>query len=376
MSEILAYLTARQDDMVETLRRWVNHDSPTFNKEATDEMGRIIARAFEQTGARLETHPQKVYGDHHTLSWQYPGATEQILLLGHFDTVWPDGEAKRRPFAVEKGIATGPGSNDMKSGLATALYAMQAIQALNRQPSKNIVLVLNSEEEISSPTSRPIIEAEARKSRYALVLEPAREGNLITWRKGIGRFDMMVTGRAAHSGVEPEKGISAIEELARQIIDLHAMTNYQTGTTVNVGVINGGTRSNVVAAEAKAEINLRVKTEAEGERMVEDILNLQPQLPGAILEITGQLGRPPFEESAAGVALFEKAQAIAANLGFSVDKMGTGGGSDGNFTAVLGVPTLDGLGNVGSGSHALSEHTVIETFPQRAAMLAELILSL
>ncbi|HEY84036.1 MAG TPA: M20 family metallopeptidase [Chloroflexi bacterium] len=376
MSKTMTYLKAQQDDMVETLRRWVNHDSPTFNKEATDSMGQLIARTFEETGAHLQTHPQEKYGNHHTLIWRYPGATEQILLLGHFDTVWPDGEAVRRPFRVENGIATGPGSNDMKVGLVLVLFAMRSIQALNLKPAKNIALVLNSEEEISSPTSRPIIEAEAERSRYALVLEPAREGNLITWRKGIGRFEMTITGKAVHAGVEPEKGISAIEELARQILELHAMSAPQRGISVNVGVVNGGTRSNVVAAKAKALIDLRVKTQADGERMVKAILNLQPKLPGADLEISGKLSRPPFEETPAGLLLFKKAQGIAAELGFKIGKIGTGGGSDGNFSAALGIPTLDGLGNVGSGSHALSEHTVVDTFPQRAALLAELMLAL
>jgi glutamate carboxypeptidase len=264
----------------------------------------------------------------------------------------------------------------MKAGLMMALFAMRSIQALNLKPAKNIALVLNSEEEISSPTSRPIIEAEAERSRYALILEPAREGNLITWRKGIGRFEMTITGKAVHAGVEPEKGISAIEELARQILDLHAMNAPKSGISVNVGVVNGGTRSNVVAAKAKAFIDLRVKTQADGERMVKAILNLQPKLSGARLEISGKLRRPPFEETPAGLLLFKKAQRIAAELGFEIDKTGTGGGSDGNFSAALGIPTLDGLGNVGSGSHALSEHTVIDTFPQRAALLAELILAL
>ncbi len=376
MSKILSYLTTQQAEMVKTLRRWVNHDSPTFNKEATDKMGQLIARSFEETGAHLQTHPQKKYGNHHTLTWRYPGATEQILLLGHFDTVWPDEEAVRRPFRVENGLATGPGSNDMKAGLMMALFAMRSIQALALKPAKNITLVLNSEEEISSPTSRPIIEAEARKSCCALVLEPAREGNLITWRKGIGRFEMTVTGKAAHAGVEPEKGVSAIEELARQILELHAMNAPRQGVSVNVGIINGGTRRNVVAAKATAIIDLRVKTLADGKKMTDAILNLQPKHPGARLKISGGLTRPPFEETDAGLLLFKKAQAIAAELGFEIDKTGTGGGSDGNFSAAQGIPTLDGFGNVGSGSHALSEHTVIDTFPQRAALLAELILAL
>jgi glutamate carboxypeptidase len=264
----------------------------------------------------------------------------------------------------------------MKAGLVVACFAMEALRQLNRQPAKNVVFVLNSDEEIGSLTSRDLIEAEARKSDFCLVVEPARQGALTTWRKGVGRFGLTVRGLASHSGVDPEKGVSAIEELAHQILALHSLTNLEAGTTVNVGVISGGTRPNVIAAEAQAEIDLRVMTRAEGERMVAAILGLKPHDPRTTLLIDGGLNRPPFEETPTGLALAQKAQAIAAELGFSTGIIGSGGGSDGNFAAGLGVPTLDGLGGVGAGSHALTEHTVIEFLPKRAALLAELILQL
>jgi glutamate carboxypeptidase len=221
-----------------------------------------------------------------------------------------------------------------------------------------------------------LIEAEARKSDACLVVEPARQGALTTWRKGVGRFVLKVQGLASHSGVEPEKGVSAIEELARQILTLHGLANFEGGTTVNVGVISGGTRPNVIAAEAQAEIDLRVMTRSEGERMVEAILGLRPHDTRTTLTITGGLNRPPFEETPAVLDLAHKAQAIAAELGFTTGAIGSGGGSDGNFAAALGVPTLDGLGGVGGGSHALTEHTVVDFLPKRAALLAELIMRL
>lgn len=375
MSQIFNYLTNQTDNMVATLETWVNHDSPTFNKPASDAMGQIIAQAFIETGATKIVHPQPKLGDHYTLTWTYPQRAEQILLLGHFDTVWPDEEAKRRPFSLDNGKALGPGVSDMKAGLLVAYYAMQAIKDLNLQPRKNVVFVLNSDEEIGSPTSRTLIEEEGRRSAACFVMEPARRGCLVTARKGIGRFEMTVTGKAAHSGVDPEEGVSAIEELAHQILALHGMTDLARGLILNVGVIQGGTRPNVTAAQATAEIDLRVANETDARKMTDIIKNLQPKIKGTTLKITGQMNRPSFEESEATLALFEKAVAIADGLGFELDKVSSGGGSDANFVAPFGVPTLDGLGGVGAGSHALHEHTMVADLPKRATLLAELILA-
>jgi glutamate carboxypeptidase len=221
-----------------------------------------------------------------------------------------------------------------------------------------------------------LIEAEARRSDYCLVLEGSRNGPLTTWRKGVGRFDMEITGLAAHAGVDPEKGVSAIEELACQTQILHGLTDFGRGITVNVGVVSGGERPNIIAPYARAEVDLRVMTRADGEELSQKILGLQPQLPGCQVRVTGGMNRWPFEETPAGLALFEKAQAIARALGFEVDKIGSGGGSDGNFTAALGVPTLDGLGALGYGAHALSEYVVLEALPLRAALVGELMVQL
>jgi len=375
MSRILDYLQDRRPTMVETLARWVNQDSPTFNKPAVDTMGQMTVEAFVRAGGRLAaTHPQPELGDHYTIT--YGRGDRQILVLCHFDTVWPVGEAARRPFTVENGQATGPGVHDMKSGTLIGLFALEAIQRFGLEPQCKLVYLLTSDEEIGSLTSRTLIEAEGQKSSYCLVLEGARNGRLTTWRKGVGRFDLTVTGVPAHSGIEPEKGVSAIEELARQIQSLHAMTDLARGVTVNVGVISGGERPNIVAHRARAEIDLRVMTRADGEELSRKILGLQPHLPGCDLQVSGGINRWPFEETPAGLALFEQARTIANRLGFDTDKTGSGGGSDGNFVAALGVPTLDGLGSLGGGAHALTEHTTLDALPLRAALLAELMVAL
>ncbi len=375
MSQILAYLQSQQPAMVEMLAQWVNHDSPTFNKAAVDSMGQMIVNAFVETGASLTAvHPQTELGNHYTLTYGQGG--RQILLLCHFDTVWPLGEAHKRPFTIANGRGLGPGVHDMKGGIVIGLFALKALQHLGRQPRGKLVFLLTGDEEIGSPTSRALIEAEGKKSQTCLVLEGSRGGPLTTWRKGVGRFDLTITGVPAHSGIEPEKGVSAIEELARQIQALHAMTDLERGITVNVGVIAGGERPNIVARQARAEIDLRVMSRADGEEFSQKILGLQPYLPGCRLEVTGGLNRWPFEETPAGLALFEQARAIANRLGFDVGKIGSGGGSDGNFVAALGVPTLDGLGSLGGGAHALTEYTELDALPLRAALLAELLTSL
>jgi glutamate carboxypeptidase len=374
MDSSLDYLVTQLPSMLNTLEDWVNHDSPTFDKPAVDALGRQIASAFSEPGASVETCPQSEYGDHLRIAWGQ--GDRQILLLGHFDTVWPVGESARRPFTVRDGKAVGPGTNDMKSGIVIGLYALRTLVETAQTPVHRLVYLLTSDEEDGSPTSRELIKTEARRSDCVLVLEPSRYGSLITWRKGIGRFIIEVTGVAAHSGVDPEKGVSAIEEMAHQVLKLQAMTDLAGGTTVNVGVVQGGSRVNVVAGSAQAECDLRVMTVAEGERMERAIQGLTPVLDGTSIKVSGGINRPPFEESEAGLALYERARAIGVRLGLEIGRTGTGGGTDGNFTAALGVPTLDGLGVVGEGSHALHEHILIDSLPQRAALLAELILDI
>jgi glutamate carboxypeptidase len=376
MSRLLTYLQSQTAEMVHILETWVNHDSPTFSKQAVDEMGQMTVAAFEQAGASLAAvHRQPELGDHYTVT--YGSGDGQILLLCHFDTVWPLGESEQRPFIVDNRRGLGPGVHDMKGGTLIGLFALRALAHFDLLPRHKVVFVLTSDEEIGSPSSRPVIEAEGRRSNYCLVLEGAHNRPVLTTsRKGVARYRLKITGRAAHSGVEPQNGVSAIEELAYQVQVLHALNNFERGLTVNVGVVAGGDRPNIIAGWAEAEIDVRIASIDDGVWVTHQIEGLQPRNPGCRLEVTGGITRPPFEETTAGLALYDKAQSVARELGFAVEKYSSGGGSDGNLVAVLGVPTLDGLGSQGGGAHALTEHTVLDALPQRAALLAELLMRL
>jgi glutamate carboxypeptidase len=362
------------------LRRLVMLDSPTFDRTAANRVGDVLSQAFCGLGAEVERLPQASFGDHLRVVWGE--GQRQVLLMGHMDTVWPVGETQRRPFQVTGGgaggplIATGPGGFDMKGGLVIGLFALTALRDLGLKPAHRLVFLFNSDEEVGSPSSRPLIEAEGRRSEYALVLEPSREEALVVWRKGVGRFELEIRGVASHSGAAHERGISAVEELAHQVLRLEAMTDYGLGTTVNVGVVQGGSRVNIRPESAQANIDLRVVTAEEGQRMTDAILHLQPVNPKATLSVTGGLNRPPWAPSAANDALFERARRVGSRLGMELFPSGTGGGSDGNFTAALGVPTLDGLGVVGEDAHALTEWVDLNSLPGRAALLAELLLEL
>lgn len=374
MSEILNHLRGYQAEMRQALEQLVMLESPSDERFAVNAVGDFLTSAFAALDARVEPLPQTGFGDHLRVTW---GSGErQVTLLGHMDTVWAEGETQRRPFRVEGHRATGPGIFDMKGGLVVALFAVRALRELNLTPAHRLVFLFNSDEEIGSRTSRPFIEREALRSDAVLVLEPSREDALVTWRKGVGRFEMEIQGLASHSGAAHERGVSAVEELARQILRLEAMTDHDRGTTVNVGLVNGGSAVNVRPASAWAAMDLRVTTAAEAERMTAAILALQPRNPKTTLFVSGGINRPPWETSPASQALFERAKRVGKRLGLDLWPAGTGGGSDGNFTAALGVPTLDGLGVVGNDAHALSEWVDLDSLPVRAALLAELLLDL
>lgn len=362
--------------MVSTLKEFVERETPSDDKPSLDRFAAYLAEQFRAVpGAKAEVLAQSEQGDHVRVRWGE--GSDQILILCHFDTVWPLGEIDRRPFTNENGILRGPGAFDMKGGIVQTLFAMKLLAALGMKPKRPVTVLLNSDEEIGSNTSRPYIEAEAKHAAATLVLEPAMpDGSVKTWRKGTGGFQVKVTGVAAHAGADPEKGVSAIQELAQIILKLHAMNDFKTGTTINVGVVGGGSRSNVVAAEAWGKVDLRVMTLAEGDRIVREVLALKPVTPGAKLEISGGLNRPPMERSAGNLALFETARKLATEIGVDLRETGTGGGSDGNFTAALGCPTLDGLGCLGDGSHSVGEHVIAAGMPERAALLAALLMSL
>jgi glutamate carboxypeptidase len=379
---LLAYCEAQATWILATVERLVRLESPSTDKAAVDRCGAAIAEILTSLGGRVERYAQPVRGDHIRAEWDAGGShasesRRQVLLLGHFDTVWAVGQLERMPLRVVDGRLYGPGAFDMKGGLATGMLAVRALQALDAEDRPKIVMLWTTDEEIGSGTSRPFIEEEARKSDAVLVLEPSMpDGGAKTSRKGVGEFELVVHGVSAHAGVDPGKGASAIHELARQILAVEALQDRPRGISINVGVISGGSRTNVVADEARAQIDVRVPTMIAAARIEAAIRGLRPRLKRTSLEIHGGVERPPFERTEAVGRLYGVARDVAADLGRRLGEGGTGGGSDGNFTGALGVPTLDGLGPMGDGAHALHEHVVVDELPWRAAFLAGLIVRL
>lgn len=381
----MAYFTQHRDRHVDLLRRLVEIESPTGDKPAVDRISEFVAEQYRSHGLAVERIRQPRHGDFVRAVWDpadgrgaaspAEGDDGQVLVLMHLDTVWPLGTLAERPFRVEGGKAYGPGIFDMKAGVMYSLAAIEGLRALGRRPRRRVVFLCTTEEEIGSPASRPVIEEEARRSRAALVLEPAvdRDGALKTSRKGVGMFELRIAGKPAHAGGEPQAGASAIQELAHQVLALHELNDFDVGTTVNVGVVSGGTARNVVAAAAEAQIDLRVPTMAEAKRVLPLILNRKPVTKGVSVTVTGGLNRPPMERTKQIAAMFEHAREVAAEFGLKLRETGTGGGSDGNFTAAVGCPTLDGLGGVGGGAHAFDEHVLVDALPPRIALLARLL---
>ncbi|MFZ5915883.1 MAG: M20 family metallopeptidase [Chloroflexota bacterium] len=370
---ILAYLRQHQDDMVALLVQIVEMESPTSDKASLDRLAAFLAGQARALGAGVQVHEQTEAGNHVLARW---GAGEGgVLLLCHMDTVWDLGTIAARPVRIEAGKLYGPGAFDMKGGIVNALWAMRALGELNLPPKKRVSVIFNSDEETGTHTSRALIEAEALEHQAVFVLEPAQppHASLKTWRKGVGGFQVSVTGLAAHAGADHEKGVNAIQELAYQILTIQGFTDYQIGTTLNVGVVGGGTRSNVVPAEAWAQVDVRVMNLPEAARIEARMQALKPQLKGATVQVSGGINRPPMVRTPEIAALYARAEGLAAEMGIQVSEAGSGGGSDGNFTAALGVPTLDGMGVIGDGGHALHEHVVISSMPERAALLAAMI---
>jgi len=384
MQTLLSGLKAQQAEMVRMLERFVQCESPSHDKAAVDTFARIIADEWKQRGAKVQIVRQSKRGDQVRAElWLGKGKPSgQIMVLGHLDTVYPSGTLERMPFRVARGRAYGPGTFDMKAGLVLALFAVDVLRAASQRaqdgPRKRVVFFWNSDEEIGSGTSRAAIEREARRSDEVLVLEPAfgGDGRLKTARKGVGTAEIIVTGRAAHAGINPEGGVNAVHELALQIGRLMKMNDPRRGITVQATVIAGGTVSNVVPAHARAEVDIRYTRVADARPLERALRSLRPILKGARIEVRGGINRPPLEHTAAVRELFQRAESLMQEIGVTLRETSTGGGSDGNFTAALGVPTLDGLGAVGDGAHSPSEHVVIKALPERAALLAGLLATL
>ena len=380
MDPLLRALLREQPAMLEMLRSFVECESPSTDKAAVDRLGQIIAQEALARGARVRFVSSRLTGNHLCAQFRFTSAAQapQVLLLGHMDTVWGLGTVPHMPFRLRQGRAYGPGAFDMKSGIVIALYAIQILRTLGIPLKKNVVLLLNADEEIGSPASRSLTEREAHKSDSVLVVEPAHglRGALKTSRKGVGEFVVRVQGRAAHAGMEPEKGVSAITEVSRQILYVESLANTAKGITVSVGTVQGGTRSNVIPAEAVAHVDVRVMRAADQKKIEKKLRTLKPLDPRTRVSVTGGFNRPPMERTRETAALFERARRLAKPLGIALTETAVGGGSDGNFTAALGVPTLDGLGAVGDGAHAAHEHIIIRELPRRAALLAHLTASL
>jgi glutamate carboxypeptidase len=375
---LLQTLQTRQEEMLAALAMLVNHESPSTDRGALEALARVLTARFGALGADVRLVANATGGDHIRARFGAPtDPGRPALVLAHYDTIWPAGTLATLPFRREGGRAFGPGIYDMKASLVVLEFALAALVALDLRPPRPIVALLTSDEEIGSPSSRPLIEELAQGSAYTLVLEPPlADGGLKTARKGVGRFTVEIVGRPAHAGVEPEKGISAVQELAHQVLHLHGLGHPAAGTTVNVGVVAGGTAPNVVAARAHAVVDVRVVTMDEAGRIDTALHALRPVLPGARITVDGGFNRPPMERTPQVEALYQRARLIGRTLGLDLTEGSTGGASDANFTAALGVPTLDGLGARGSGAHAEDEQIEIDSLPERAALLAALLLEL
>ncbi len=369
---------AREEDrrLLAGIRSWVEIESPSTDADAVNRMVDLVEGSLRGAGLETERIPGRDgFGDHLVARTPWPANEAGLMVLGHLDTVWPLGTLAARPFRVEDGKAYGPGIYDMKGGAYLVCDALRAIMESGDRPPLPVTVVLVSDEEVGSPTSRELIEAEARRAKYVLVNEPARppHGAAVTARSGWGRFRIRVRGRAAHAGSDHRLGRSAIAELARTILRIEAMTDYGRGVTLNVGTVRGGTRPNVVPEEAEAEVDLRFADPAEAEDLERTLLGLRPEGEDIEMEVLGGINRPPFERGEAGMALFERARSVAAGVGIDLKETWAGGVSDGNFAAALGVPTLDGLGAVGAGAHAEHEHIVVDRLGERSRFLLRLL---
>jgi len=375
-SSRLPYFEERKDDIIQTIRQLVEVESPTEDKQSVDRLGSLLAGRFEKLGGHAKFHRTQHFGDHLQVDFSGRRGGKPVMLLGHLDTVYPMGTLATMPCRLSDGRLWGPGAFDMKSGIAFMLHALAALRAWNDDTlPRPVTVLLVSDEEVGSDTSRRITESVASKCAAVLVLEPAYglKGAVKTARKGVGEYTLKVVGKAAHSGLDFEKGESAILELARQITEISKLIDLKRGITLNVGTVQGGTRSNVIPAEASAVFDVRVARMKDALAIDRKLHSLKPFNRKCKLEITGGTNRPPMERTPAVAGLYKKAAEIAQQLGWKLQEAAVGGGSDGNFTAGLGIPTLDGLGGVGEGAHATHESIMISELARRTALLAALL---
>ncbi|MCA1033676.1 MULTISPECIES: M20 family metallopeptidase [Bacillaceae] len=369
------FIRSRQGEMLELIERLVNIDSGSHNKEGVDRVGSILKEEYERLGFLVQVDEQEKYGNN--LIIRHKNAIDpKIILVAHMDTVFPDGTAAKRPFRIEGNRALGPGVADMKSSQAELLYALKALIASGTKGYENVLIVLNTDEEIGSPASKKLIIGQAAGKEYALIMEPARkDGSLVSSRRGGGRYKVIVKGRAAHSGIEPEKGRSAIEELAHKIIQLHELNDHEKGISVNVGLIEGGSAVNTVSPSAVAHVDIRI-TDMEQARFLQEKIEeicSHTDVPGTRVEVKGRISRPPMEKNEQNESLLHVIQEVGKEIGLEVSDTATGGGSDASFTSANGVATVDGLGPVGGNAHSENEYVEIPTLAERTLLLAKTI---
>jgi glutamate carboxypeptidase len=371
----LEYFEARRDQMVSTIRELVEIESPSDDKRAVDRLGEAVAQKFSALGGEVRFHPASAFGNHLQVDFAGTANSKPVLLLGHYDTVYPLGTLASMPCRLIDGKLAGPGVLDMKAGIGLMLAAVAALKDWHGELPRPVSALLVSDEEVGSESSRAITESLARRAAAVLVLEPSYgpEGAVKTARKGVGDYQVKVTGKAVHSGLDFEKGANAIVELARQIERISAFTDLKKGLTVSVNLVAGGTRVNVVPAEATATVDVRIARMKDATTIEKKMRGLRPFNRRCRVEVSGGVNRPPMERTPGVAALYAKAVAIARGLGWELGEAAVGGGSDGNFTAGLGIPTLDGLGGVGDGAHAAHEHIIISELAKRAALVAGLI---
>lgn len=377
--QVRSFFEAHSNEMLDFTRWLVEQESMSREPEATRRIAENLGEKLVAIGAAVDLINDPRYGS--TLIARFarfgqarPEDTKQLLVVGHLDTVWPIGTLAARPFRIEDDRAFGPGIFDMKAGVMLATFAMRAIKELGRATERPVTLMMTCDEETGSVFSRSVIDDEARKAHAALVLEPPIPGGTVkTARKGVGEFELIIHGRPAHAGNDLRAGISAITELAHQVLAINNLNDFERGTTVNVGVARGGVLSNVVAAEAHAFIDMRFQNIADGQRITEAMLKLQPVIDGARIEVRGGINRPPLVRTDQTAHLFEHARRLGSEVGLDLKEGSVGGGSDGNFIAAHGVPVLDGLGVDGAGAHAEHEHIIISDIARRAALLTRLI---
>jgi glutamate carboxypeptidase len=374
---LLDHYAARREAILQSIRELVERETKSREESRLNEIAGLVSGQLREIGGQVELIPQNGYGTHLRARFDFghESMEQGVLVVGHLDTVWPVGSLEHLPFRVTpEGRAHGPGIFDMKSGVAILVESLRTIVSQRLATKRPVTLLLTCDEEIGSRTSRPLIEEDAKNAAAALILEPPISGGVVkTGRKGIGTFTVRALGRAAHAGLDPEKGVNAIVELAHQTLRLSALNDYGRGVTVSVGLVEGGSALNVVPACASAKVDVRFWTPEDGENLIAAIRGLTPVTAGAKIEVSGGINRPPMPRSEKNIALYEHARALAAELGFELKDEVVGGGSDGNFIAAMGVPTLDGLGVDGAGAHAEHEHIVIDDIPRRAALLTRLM---